>query len=106
MTCCLLESGDSNENPFAKAGIKSINVGREDTQSEYRDGIWHKKMCPVNNEKWKTTNGRKNRTSKSRKKKKKKRTLGEKENYNYLEILEADTVKQAEMKENIKKRVL
>ena len=29
--------------------------------------------------------------------------LGEKENYKYLGILEADTIKQAEMKEKIKK---
>ena len=31
------------------------------------------------------------------------RMLGEKENYNYLGIFEADTIKQAEMKEKIKK---
>ena len=31
------------------------------------------------------------------------RTLGEKETYKYLEILEADTIKQEEMKEKIKK---
>ena len=31
------------------------------------------------------------------------RTLGEKENYKYLGILEADTIKQVEMKEQIKK---
>ena len=33
------------------------------------------------------------------------RTLGEKENYWFSEILEADTIKQAEMKEKIKKKV-
>ena len=33
------------------------------------------------------------------------RTLGEKETYKYLEILEADIIKQMEMKEKIKKRV-
>ena len=32
------------------------------------------------------------------------RTLGEKETYKYLGILEADTIKQAEMKEKIKKK--
>ena len=34
------------------------------------------------------------------------RTLGEKETYKYLGILEADTIKQVEMKENIKKTSL
>ena len=31
------------------------------------------------------------------------RTLGEKETYKYLAILEADTIKQVEMKEKIKR---
>ena len=31
------------------------------------------------------------------------RTLGKKENYKYLGILEVDTIKQAEMKEKIRK---
>ena len=34
------------------------------------------------------------------------RTLGEKETYKYLGILEIDTIKQVEMKENIKKEYL
>ena len=34
------------------------------------------------------------------------RTLGEKEIYKYLEILEADTIKQVEMKEKIMKECL
>ena len=34
------------------------------------------------------------------------RTLGEKETYSYLGILEADTIKQVEMKEKIKKEYL
>ena len=34
------------------------------------------------------------------------RTLGEKENYKYLHILEADTIKQVEMKDKIKKEYL
>ena len=33
------------------------------------------------------------------------RTLGEKETYKYLGILEADTIKQREMKENILKKI-
>ena len=34
------------------------------------------------------------------------RTLGEKETYKYLAILEADTLKQVEMKEKIRKNIL
>ena len=49
-------------------------------------------------------NGR-NRTAKSRKKKN--RTLGGEETHKYLEILEADTIKQVEMEEkNLKKEYL
>ena len=33
------------------------------------------------------------------------RTLREKETFQYFEILEADTIKHEEMKENIKKRL-
>ena len=33
------------------------------------------------------------------------RTLGEKETHKYLGILEADTIKQVEMKDKIKKRI-
>ena len=36
----------------------------------------------------------------------KNRTLGEKETYKYLRILEADTIKQMDMKEKIKKEYL
>ena len=49
-------------------------------------------MCHANNEKWKWKNDGRNRTTKSRKIK----THGEKETYKNLE---ADTTKQAEMKE-------
>ena len=48
-----------------------------------------------------TTNDGRNRTTKSRKN----RMLGEKETYKYLEILEADTIKQVEMREKIKKSI-
>ena len=34
------------------------------------------------------------------------RIFGEKENYKHLEILEADTIKQVEMKENIRKKYI
>ena len=33
-------------------------------------------------------------------------TLGEKKTYTYLDILEADTIKQVEMKEKVKKEYL
>ena len=49
-------------------------------------------MRHVNDEKRKTTNDERNKTTKSM------RTLGVKETYKCLEILEADTMKQAEIK--------
>ena len=52
-------------------------------------------MCYAYNEKRKTTNYGRDRTTKS----KKIRTLGEKETYNYMGILEVNSIKQAEMKE-------
>ena len=68
------------------------NTSNENIQSEYRDGIWHRNMCHANYEKRETTNDGRNWTNKSRKKN---RLIGEKENYKYLKILEADTLKQA-----------
>ena len=59
-------------------------------------------MCHANNEKWKTTNDRRNRTTKSRKI----RMPPKKEMYEYLGILEADTIKKVEMKEKIKKEYI
>ena len=47
------------------------------------------------------THDERNGTTKSRKI----RTHGEKETYAYLGILKADTIKQVEMKERIKKRL-
>ena len=58
-------------------------------------------MCHANNEKRKTVNDVKNRTTKSRKI----RTLGKMKTYKYLGIFKADAIKQAEMKEKILKRV-
>ena len=52
-------------------------------------------MCYANNEKQKIIYEGRNRTTKSRKI----RTLGEKENYKYFGILNADTIRQAEIKE-------
>ena len=55
-------------------------------------------MCHANNEKRESTYDRRNGTTKSRKN----RTLAEKETYKYLGILEADAIKQVEMKEKKK----
>ena len=53
-------------------------TGSENIQSGHRDGIWHRIT----------------------------RALGEKETYKYLGILEADTIKQVEMKEKIQKEYI
>ena len=53
------------------------------------------------NEKWQTTHDGRSRTTKSRII----RTLGEKEAYKYLGILEADTIKQVEKKEKFFKSI-
>ena len=47
------------------------------------------KMCHVHYEKWEKTNNERNRTAEERS-----RTLGEKENYKYLGILEADMIEK------------
>ena len=60
-------------------------------------------MHHANNENQEMTHDRRNRAIKPRKKI---RTHGEKEIYKYLGILEADTIKQVEMKEKIKKEYL
>ncbi len=54
-------------------------------------------MCHANNEKQKMTERIELPNQE------KIRTLGEKETYKYLGILEADTIEQVEMKEKIKK---
>ena len=59
------------------------------------------KMCHTNNEKRKTTNCGRDRTTKSRKI----RTFGEKENYKNFGILEADTIKEMEMEEKNNKSI-
>ena len=66
------------------------NTHSENIQSVDRDGIWHRRICHTGNKKRQTTPDGLNRTTKS--------TLGEKETYKYLGILEADTIKQVEMK--------
>ena len=65
--------------------IGNPDTDSEDIHSGYRAGIWDRKMCHANNEKWKTTNDGRNGTTKSRKD-------------NFLRIYEVDTIKHAEMK--------
>ena len=47
--------------------IGNPNRSSEDIQWRYRVGNWHRKMCHANNEMQKTTNDRRNRTTKWRK---------------------------------------
>ena len=54
-------------------------------------------MCHVHNEKLEKRSSRSNDVPKQERI----RTLGEEENYKYLDMLEADTIKQAEMKEKM-----
>ena len=70
------------------------NTGSENVHLVYRDEIWHRKMCHANYEKRKTVNNGRNRTIKSRKNQKALR----KGNWEYLGILEADIMKQEEIK--------
>ena len=58
-------------------------------------------MCYASNEKRQTKPDRRNGTPKSNKI----RTFGKKETYKYLGILEADTIKQVEMKEKLRKNI-
>ena len=58
-------------------------------------------MCQASNENWQTTSDKMELPNQD-----KLRTLGEKETYKYLGILEADTIKQVEMKEKIQKEYL
>ena len=68
-----------------------------------RDGIWHRKMRHATSNNEKRKRHLTERTDLLNQEKI--RTLGEKETYEYLGILEADTIKQAEIKENFLKRV-
>ena len=65
--------------------------------------IWHWKICHAHNEKQKK---RQITEGSELSNQEKIRTLGKKENYLYLEILEADTIKQAVMKDKIRKDYL
>ena len=64
------------------------------------DGSWHRKMHHANNEKRKTTHDARNGITKSRKV----RTLGEKETYKVFGILEADSIKQVDIKKKGKNK--
>ena len=76
--------------------IQSVRIYSQDIGMKF--GI----VKYANNEKRKTTNDGRNRTTESRKI----RTLREKKTSKYLGILEASTIKQAEMKRKIKKSIL
>ena len=47
---------------------ENLNTGSEHIQSGYWDGLWHRKMCHASNEKGKTVNEGRNRTTKPGKK--------------------------------------
>ena len=69
--------------------IRNPNTGNEDIQSGYKDGIWHKKYAMLIMKNRQMTEGTEQPNQE------KIRTLGEKEIYKYLGILEAGTIKQA-----------
>ena len=74
--------------------IENSTTGSDDIQPRYKDGIFHRKMCyaKIKSEKRQMTEGIELPNQE------KIRTIGEKEIYKYLGILEAGT-KQADMKE-------
>ena len=77
-----------------------INTNNKNIQSGHRNVIWHRKMCHAHNGKWEKTNNRIELPKWEWIK-----MFREKENQKYFGILEADTIKQVEMKEKITKRV-
>ena len=54
--------------------IKNPDIGSKNMQSGYRDGLCYRHICHANNEKSKTTNDWRKRTTKSRKTQKAGRT--------------------------------
>ena len=56
----------NNIKLFAK-NEKELETLIQTIEPGYRNGIWHRKMCHVDNEKWKKRKNRRNRTVKSRK---------------------------------------
>ena len=81
---------------FGKSNTDSDNI-----QSSYSNGIWNRKMHHASNEKREKTHDRRNRSTKSRKKSE---CLEKGKPTKYLGILEADNIKQVEMKEKIFKK--
>ena len=91
---------------FAKKK-KRKRTGNSNTRSQniqlgYKNGIWHRKMWHDCKEKWQTTYDWRNGTTKSREDLNTRR----KRNVQILGILEADTIKQMEMKNKIQKECL
>ena len=78
--------------------IENPNTSSENIESGLRDGFCYRKMRHASNDKRETIHDGRNRTIESRKI----RTLGIKEIYKYLGILEAGIIKWVEMKEKIK----
>ena len=84
---------------FAKNEKELVtNTRNYNIQPWYRNGIWHRKMCHACNENGKTTSEGMELPNQD-----KIRTLGENETYKYLGILEADTIKQVEIKDKVQK---
>ena len=71
--------------------IESLNIGSEDMQWWYRNGMWHRKYDMLI-----IKGGKREMIERIELPNQEKiRTFGEKETYKYLGILEADTIKQA-----------
>ena len=77
--------------------IRAVRIYSQD-----RNGIWHRKMCYACNEKWQMTW----LTEWNYQIKIRLVCLEGKETYKYLGILEADNIKQVEMKDKIQKEYL
>ena len=90
---------DRHETVWQKLKVMlNPNTCRENIQSGYRKDILNRNSWHANNERRKTANDGRNRTTKSRQSK----THWEKKDYKYLDMLKAETIKQAEMKEKLK----
>ena len=79
-------------NSFAKT--VDIDINNKNIKPGYRNGFWYKKCSMLI-----MKSGKRERIELLNQERIK--TLREKENYKYLEILEADAINQAKMKEKI-----
>ena len=70
-------------------------------QPEFKNWIWHRKMCHAYDKKWEKTETKEMEMPNQEKI----RILVGKENSKYMGILEADTIKLVEMKEKMKKSI-